>query len=107
MYTDSFNAPIEKWELSLFNHLNEGCEQSSTAAGKLWSLLHQGHSAIYDKETLSDVLKDSGFIPIPSAFRVGTSVYNGKEINGMQLVREGTDCLPELSLFMEAIPDVG
>ncbi len=107
MYSQSFGLPPEKWQLNMFSQLNEGCEQASTAAGKLWSLLHQGHLAIYDKETLSDVLKDSGFIPIPSAFRQGTSECNGREVNGQQLVREGTDCLPELSLFMEAIPDVG
>lgn len=84
--------------LSEFDEINDECAASPTAAGKLWSLLHAGHSAAYDAETLCDLLRRTGFAPVVSAFRKSSG-------DGFtQIQRETLDMLPCLSLYCDAVP---
>lgn len=87
--------------LSEFDEVNQGCAESPTAAGKLWSLLHEGHAACYDMETLSRVVREAGFVACPSGFRL--PLYNKFE-QSKQLLRETLDMLPSLSLYMWVFP---
>lgn len=84
-------------DLSLFDEMNEGCASSPTAAGKLWSLLHENHLACYDGETLLHSLKESGWIGEAMRFREGHP----------QIQKECQDMHPDLSLFVECKPKIG
>ncbi len=91
-----FQAPPS---LSEFDEINDGCASAPTAAGKLWALLHEGHKNILDQESLSHLLQEAGWEPIPVQFR---ETKCGEE--GKQLLRESLDMFPCLSLFTEARP---
>lgn len=80
--------------LAEFGEINDGCASSNTEAQRLWSLLFAGHSAAYDKLTLSKVLSEASFNAELKSFRVGHS----------QILRETLDLLPCLTLYMEAVP---
>jgi predicted SAM-dependent methyltransferase len=80
-------------DLSCFNEVNDGCENAPSQAAKLYALLHEGHSAIYDQETLAELLKRAGFTPHPSSFR---------NCRSEQIKKETIDMFPELSLYMDA-----
>ena len=92
--------------LSDFDEINEGCAASPTAAGKLWSLLHENHFSCYDAETLCHALKEAGWIPYVSPFR-GTGMPSPVRPMAEQILRESLDVLPCLSLFVTAVPLVG
>lgn len=106
---DKFNAGT----LGEFDEINEGCSNSHTQAGKLWELLHSGHAACYDKETLQKALEAAGFVYLESSFRA-TSIHTpwggilpDVQFEGFkQIQREATDTLPGLTLFADAIPNV-
>jgi hypothetical protein len=89
-------------ELSEFDEINDGCAQSPTAAAKLWSLLHAGHQAAYDAETLIGMLKEAGFEGRQAEFRKAAFDHPGCH----QILRETLDCLPSLSLYVDAVPMV-
>jgi predicted SAM-dependent methyltransferase len=89
--------------LSDFDEINDGCANCPTEAAKLWMLLHEGHSACYDVETLSTLLMECGFVAQPSSFRNARSDSSAE----MQVRRETLDLLPCLSLYMNAIPRLG
>lgn len=86
-----------EWILSDFDHVNWGCHKAKTPAQKLWALLHDGHQAAYDEQTLIAMLKEAGFIAAKLAFR--ETVCEGL---GNQILRETLDVLPCLSLIVEA-----
>lgn len=81
--------------MSEYDEINEGCANAPTSAGKLWSLLHEGHQACYDQETLMAMLDDAGFVPTLSSFRSGANA---------QIRRETQEMSYDLSLFMDATP---
>ena len=69
---------------------------AGTDAGKLWSLIFNGHESSYDWETLSKALRDAGFSKVERrSFRKGHP----------QILKETIDMQPELSLFVEASND--
>lgn len=78
-----------------YDEINDGCANAPTSAGKLWSLLHEGHQACYDQETLMAMLDESGFVPTLSSFRCGSNA---------QMRRETQEMSYYLSLFMDASP---
>ncbi len=88
--------------LGEFDQLNKGCADSPTSAGKLWALLHEGHAACYDTETLAYALSQAGFIPYQTSFRQTTQGEKGRKI-----LRECEDMLADLSLVFEATPLLG
>lgn len=87
-------------ELSEFDEINEGCANSPTSLGKLWSLLHAGHSAAYDAETLGEVLWKAGF----EGCQVGFREWGFSRAGCDQILKETLDTLPCLTLYMEGIP---
>lgn len=88
--------------LRTFDDLSNGCADSPTSAGKLWNLLAEGHRAFYDAETLHDLLKRAGFMPYIATFRdTDVEVRDGVR----QILRECVDMLPDISLFVDAIPN--
>lgn len=88
MYMDDPKKLIE------FDEINVGCKKHSTAAGKLWSLLHEGHQMGYDEIALAAALDESGWRAQKQTFRQGHS----------QILAETLDMLPCLSLYMDAYP---
>ena len=85
--------------LNDFDEVSDGCANSPTSAGKLWELLHSGHSAMYDAQTLLYAMADAGFRPNSTRPFVSS-------LPGGQIVRETLDQFPCLSLIVEAVPDV-
>ena len=85
--------------LNDFDEVSDGCANSPTSAGKLWELLHSGHSAMYDAQTLLYAMADAGFRPNSTRPFVSN-------LPGGQIVRETLDQFPCLSLVMEGVPDV-
>lgn len=83
--------------LKQLDEINEGCAASPTPLGKLWSLLHAGHQAAYDEETLCHLLEQAGFTSVRSHFRE-LAVRGFKQIK-----QETLDTLPSLSLFINSI----
>lgn len=96
-YKKDFTGP--SYDLDDYNEINDGCASVPTPAAKLWSLLHEGHSACYDEETLSDVLKRAAITPVLSSFRKPHEESMGME----QISRETLDMFPCLSLYMNGI----
>lgn len=88
--------------LGEFDEINDGCEASPTPMGKLWSLLHAGHAAAYDSQTLAHCLDQAGFNPMLATFRNTEMGEIGKII-----LKETIDMQPEISLFMDATPKLG
>lgn len=83
-------------ELDQFDEINKGCAGSPTAAGKLWSLLHDNHLSCYDPVTLGKSLEETGFNWGVQKFREGH----------LQTLRETLDSLPCLSLYVDAKPRI-
>ncbi len=81
-----------------FDEISDTCAAAPTSAAKLWSLLHDGHQAAYDEQTLSIALKQAGFEPVWSKFR-------GSQCK--QISAETADMFPCLSLYMDAVPVTG
>ena len=81
--------------LDNFREISDGVEQSPTQAGKLWSLLHDGHHSCYDEETLQKAFEEAGFVYHNSEFRKSLS---------KQMLRETICPLPCISLFAEGTP---
>lgn len=75
------------------DEISDDAAKCSTAAGKLWNLLFNGHQAMYDSETLGNLFEQAGF-----AHRI-CSLHEGTE----QIVKETHDMQPELSLIMEGV----
>lgn len=91
--------------LEKFGEINDGCASATTSAGKLWSLLHEGHASCYDSETLNSILREAGFegvtgpfprVPLPSPY----------DKVSKQMLTETLDVLPALSLYAWAIPQL-
>jgi predicted SAM-dependent methyltransferase len=97
-YYEGYDGP----GLEEFDEINDGCAAAPTPAGKLWALLHEGHSACYDEETLCEILTRAGFDATVSRFR-----EDDLSAPFMQIRRETLDQLPCLSLFTNAIPRLG
>lgn len=89
--------------LHTFDEINDEAAACPTAAGKLWSLLFAGHSCMYDTETLVHSLEQAGFQAKPTHFRKTGFPHPGCE----QILRESLDMHPALSLFVDAIPNLG
>lgn len=85
-----------------FDHVNEGCAKALTAAGKLWSLLGEGHKAFYDLDTLSAMLEQAGWNALPASFR-GATQHHGNR----QILRECVECSYGFSAFCDATPALG
>jgi predicted SAM-dependent methyltransferase len=84
-----------------YAHINDGVEQAKTLMGKLNALLHAGHQSFYDEDLLSEILTEAGFVPLPSAFRVG---YR-PEAGFPQILQETSEMdFGGISLFMNARP---
>jgi predicted SAM-dependent methyltransferase len=85
-------------KLSEFDEINDNCEKCKTEAGKLWSLLHEGHASCYDQETLANTLDSVGFCWFPATFRTSSVAQD--------ILKETVDMLPCLSLYMDAKPKI-
>lgn len=96
LYTNPGQEAFE--QLCSFDEINEGCAKAKTVAGKLHAMLMQGHSSIYDSETLCEMLKTAHFTPHRSHFR--------KRSDHPALQQIGRECLEMeyggLSLFVNA-----
>lgn len=90
-------------DLGEFDHINDGCANAPTDASKLWSLLHEGHQACYDAETLERMLQSCEFVPFVASFRCPG--FESTEYNPFwQIIKETVDMHPSLSLIMDAVP---
>lgn len=83
-----------------FDEINEGCANAPTLAGKLWAMLHEGHSSCYDQNTLIWTLEQAGFASRASCFR---DTADGSAA-ASQMRKEALDTLPCLSLFVDGAP---
>lgn len=90
----------EPSKLDNFDEINDGCAKARTPAAKLWSLLHEGHAACYDTQTLVDALEEAGFAAKPTSFR--KEGFAGAMTS--QILRETLDCFPCLTLYVDAVP---
>lgn len=90
--------------LSELDHVNWGCAASTTAAGKLWALLFDGHRSCLDQETLCLLLTEAGWEARPSAFRQ-TAFPDRPMANQVRV--ECVENLPCLSAFVDAVPRLG
>ena len=102
---DHYSAPHNDYrKLEDFDEISDGAAAQPTPAGKLWELLFSGHQAAYDEETLSCILREAGFKPLPAAFRqCGDPHHSGLQ----QIKRECTDTHPCLSCYCDAVPMIG
>lgn len=91
-------------KLAEFAEINDGVAAAPTPAGRLWALLHEGHAACYDWETLRDALARAGFAAYRVGFRCTTPAAPGGA--GGQILRETVDPFPCLSLYVEAHPSL-
>lgn len=92
LYTDSPHL------LNDFAHINDGVEQARTKMGKLNALLHAGHQSFYDGESLSELLREAGFVPTVRSFR-DSAFY--------QMLRETSEMdFGGVSLFVDAVPKI-
>ncbi len=82
-------------ELGYFDEINPECEKAETQLDKLNTLLWSGNKAIYDENTLSLLLKKSGFNPSKQSFNKSSRP---------DLMRQIFDYHPDLSLFCEGVP---
>jgi len=81
--------------LGTHDEINEPCAKTDLESIKLWTLLCNNHSAIYDEISLGRFLEKAGFEKVQKKeFRDSCS----KEIK-----KETIDMYPELSLYMEVV----
>lgn len=78
--------------------LNDGCASTPDQSGKLWELLFSGHRAAYDRASLKRALADAGFLQV--------STYPFRRSRSPEMIRETLDQYPDLSLYMEASPEL-
>lgn len=96
-----------EYDLVDFDEVSEECARSSTAAGKLWSLLHSGHQSAYDAETLVAAMNAAGLQSSESSFRlIAISKNDAIRANFKQLHRETLDTHPALTLYVDGVADV-
>ncbi len=88
--------------LDEFDEISDTSSQRKTDAGKLWELLCGGHASCYDYETLKQALEEAGFVALASKFREQVIVPSLQQIR-----RETFDLMPAISLYFNALPDVG
>lgn len=100
-YAADMKDPVSS-RMSYYDHISNGCAERKTAAGKLWEVLHAGHAAIYDWDTLQEVLELSGFTARRSEFRDSWS-----HPGNLQIRKECIDISPAISCYVNAIPRVG
>jgi hypothetical protein len=81
-------------QLSVLDEINEPSAACPTPAGKLWSLLFNGHQSMYDAETLCHAFEQAGFAHRVCQFREGHG----------QILKETIDMQPEISLIVEGAP---
>lgn len=103
--TECYNIPEQTCQtLDKFDELSRTCTQSSTSVSKLQALLCEGHKSLYDQETLEYYLTRAGFDSRKSGFR-GHGEFAGRNHMGLrQMLHECLDVLPEISLYVDAIP---
>ena len=90
----------QEYSLTQFDEVNEGCANSPTLAGKLWSLLHEGHKACYDEETLMKLLDEAGWVGHPTILRQTKTGHSGIK----QIFKETTEMDYGLSLICDCLP---
>ncbi len=94
--------------LADYDEVFHNCAQAPTPLAKLWALLHQGHQAAYDGETLAHALTEAGWAPLPASFRVTGASGDPNAVNALaQIQKETLDLLPCLSLYFDAVPQLG
>lgn len=78
-----------------YDEISDGCANASSQAAKFWSLLFSGHSASYDFEAISTILRAAGFTSFEKClFRGSVSP---------QMLRETIDLFPSMSLFVDVV----
>jgi predicted SAM-dependent methyltransferase len=90
-----------------FDPLSGSVERRKTPAGKLYAMLCHEHKALYDAETLIHMLEQAGFGARQSGFRNINAGGRGTTCrhDGLrQILVETNDVLPDLSLFVDAVP---
>lgn len=92
-------------QLYEFHEINDNCEKAPTMAMKLWALLHEGHQAIYDYETLAHQLTQAGLVPSRAPGIGKTQLTDNKAMQ--QLLKETFEMHFGLSLVTDAIPKIG
>ncbi len=101
-YPDDWNG-TPSVSLSGLGEMNDDAAKYTTAAQKLWALLQgQEHRCFLDMETLSLLLTEAGFKPLPAEF----CKTDGNE-RSRQIISETSDMHCSVSLYCDGIPDVG
>lgn len=78
-------------DLSIFDEINDECAVAPTRMAKVQSLLHSGHFAYYDTQTLLLSIEAAGLRPMLCDFRAGTP----------EILWGTLDMFPCLSLYAE------
>jgi predicted SAM-dependent methyltransferase len=90
--------------LSDLDEIRGDASPDDTDALRFWKLLHDGHQAAYDSETLGDLALAAGLTPVISGFR--QSLPESQPYNAGQILRETIDMMPCLSLYAWLVPAV-
>lgn len=87
-----------------FDEINDECERAATPLGKLHALLLANHLAVYDEETLRDLLDRAGFACQRSSLHSMEGSFDDRVDLHQQVLRETHDMFPCLSLIVNAAP---
>lgn len=88
-------------DLSDFGEVNLNCANAPTSVGKIWALLHEGHKASYDGDTLCKMLEEADWTSKVSRLR--KTEFKPVE----QILKETVEMSYGFSLFVDAVPKVG
>lgn len=102
-YVNEVNGETSGYNLKDFAEISDGVQEAPTPLVRLWELLQgKEHMAWLDEPTLSAMLREAAFQPIPA-----TCFTTKGNDRSKQIIREVNDMHPSLSLYMDAIPLMG
>jgi predicted SAM-dependent methyltransferase len=100
-YCNSQGVP-HNYDIADFDELSGTCAAAKTDAAKLYELLHAHHHSMYDYETMHGMVEEAGLQPYQSWFRKCALVQGRGSDMQVQILKETTESIPDISLFVEA-----
>ncbi len=91
-----------------FDEINPNAAATALGCQKLWHLLMEGHTAIYDDQTLWHALKETDWVPSGASFRqTQVPAVQTALREGVEMAYFGSDGRTGISLFIDAVPLTG